>query len=394
MSVNSVKTQLDALESALRSFEGIASAADAVLNSSSLKYLQEEAQRHNEMLRAAIGPIEEIRRAAGLNSAELFDRQFLEVQNLIGEIEKRFRRPTNSEVALLFDGLKQSGIYSMLDPERLSTLPEMLDSIGSPWLDTKYPLQSIAGIAGLDAIGQALKRGPNFSDQTSSLLRSRLGDWRSNVAWPAGADVDLLVRAKFYADVGFDRSLSMFSANAFNEGLSVFGIKNDLPSLVGPYFRREEIGDDCEEHGFERTNAAHALLLRFETRLRKFIHEEMIREYGEHWIKHQVHREIGEQWTKKQKKSAENGEIDAPLIAYADFSDYVRIITRKDNWERVFERVFLRAELVVESFQRLYPIRHCTMHARIITQDDELYLHVETKRILDAINRAGVSGRQ
>ncbi|MGD9711724.1 MAG: hypothetical protein AB7V46_06615 [Thermomicrobiales bacterium] len=63
----------------------------------------------------------------------------------------------------------------------------------------------------------------------------------------------------------------------------------------------------------------------------------------------------------------------------------MRIITRNDNWDQVFRPIFVRREFVVESFQRLYPIRLCTMHARIITQDDELYLFVETKRVLRAI---------
>ena len=59
--------------------------------------------------------------------------------------------------------------------------------------------------------------------------------------------------------------------------------------------------------------------------------------------------------------------------------------TRKDNWQKVFEPIFGRAAFVQETFQRIYPIRICTMHARLITQDDELYLYVETKRILAAI---------
>ena len=65
--------------------------------------------------------------------------------------------------------------------------------------------------------------------------------------------------------------------------------------------------------------------------------------------------------------------------------DYVTIITQKNNWNEVFEPVFSRPTFVQESFQRLYPIRICTMHARMITQDDELYLYVETKRVLSAI---------
>ena len=58
---------------------------------------------------------------------------------------------------------------------------------------------------------------------------------------------------------------------------------------------------------------------------------------------------------------------------------------RKDNWSELFADIFKRSTMVQESFQRLYPIRICAMHARIVTQDDELYLYVETKRLLAAI---------
>jgi hypothetical protein len=47
----------------------------------------------------------------------------------------------------------------------------------------------------------------------------------------------------------------------------------------------------------------------------------------------------------------------------------------------VFEPFFRRLEDVRESFQRLHPIRLDTMHARPITQDDELLLYVEARRL-------------
>lgn len=47
--------------------------------------------------------------------------------------------------------------------------------------------------------------------------------------------------------------------------------------------------------------------------------------------------------------------------------------------------MFRRPTFVQEYLQRLYPIRICTMHARMISQDDELYLYVEIKRVLSAI---------
>jgi len=51
----------------------------------------------------------------------------------------------------------------------------------------------------------------------------------------------------------------------------------------------------------------------------------------------------------------------------------------------VFKAIFRRKESVRESWQRLYPIRLSTMHACLISQDDELYLAAEVKRILMAI---------
>ena len=143
--------------------------------------------------------------------------------------------------------------------------------------------------------------------------------------------------------------------------------------------------EDNEEVAFQRTNAAHDLIQRFETRIRKFIDEKMKKVFGENWTEHQVPEAIRQQWLEKQQKAQDNNDCERPLIAYAAFSDYEQIITRKDNWERAFKPIFSRRTSVQESFRRLYPTRNCTMHARLITQDDELYLFVEIKRILQAI---------
>mgnify|MGYP005867392015 CR=1 FL=1 len=143
--------------------------------------------------------------------------------------------------------------------------------------------------------------------------------------------------------------------------------------------------EDEQEAAFARTNAAHDRLQRFETQLRQFIDKQMTKACGDQWIKHRVPGSLRQRWIEKRETALANGEADHPLIAYADFSDYVSIITQKNNWNDVFKPVFRRRTFVQESFQRLYPIRICTMHARMITQDDELYLYVETKRILSTI---------
>lgn len=73
------------------------------------------------------------------------------------------------------------------------------------------------------------------------------------------------------------------------------------------------------------------------------------------------------------------------LIEYADFTDYIEIIKRADNWNEVFQIVFRRKDDVQEAFYRLFPIRLATMHARFITLDDELLLRAEVRRIQKVI---------
>jgi hypothetical protein len=87
----------------------------------------------------------------------------------------------------------------------------------------------------------------------------------------------------------------------------------------------------------------------------------------------------------KRQDALDAGEPRQPLINYADFTDYPKIIARRDNWRDVFQPLFKRPEDIQKAFSRLHPIRLCTMHARIITNDDQLLLRVETQRISKAI---------
>ena len=102
-------------------------------------------------------------------------------------------------------------------------------------------------------------------------------------------------------------------------------------------------------------------------------------------MKQQVPGETLMQWKDKRKSAVDRGHPAEPLLEYADFTDYFRIIDRNDNWEKVFKAVFSSKDDIRESFQRLYPIRLAAMHARLIDQDDELILYVEIKRILSSM---------
>ena len=125
--------------------------------------------------------------------------------------------------------------------------------------------------------------------------------------------------------------------------------------------------------------------MQFEYHLRNVIDNAMTVAFGPDWIMHRLSEPIRASWLEKQKRGLAAGEVKQPLISYADFTDYVAIIIRKDNWRDVFSAIFQHKSSVEESFRRLYPVRNCTMHSRPITKDDWIFLLVEIKRLSNAM---------
>ena len=230
-----------------------------------------------------------------------------------------------------------------------------------------------------------LQRLPSFDPGFTDNLRTALGDWRAPVTLPASIFDDVVARTALYAERGLDRYLTAFPAAAFRESLSIAGLSEAPPALATPYFTDLMNRNRTRRLDFNAPIPRMTVFCDSRPQIRRFIDERMKAAYGDRWVKHRVPGPIRQNWEDKKEKAQDSGQEDWPLISYADFTDYVTIITQNDNWTAVFKSVFGRRELVRESFQRLYPIRLCTMHARIITQDDELYLHVETMRILKAI---------
>lgn len=376
-------------DTAARLYQGSKALSNALKiseeNSAIMKKIAEEFTRHDhrheQLLRAALGPVEELRLAGALDTASRLADQFKPMQGMLAEIEKRFRLPELGEAARVFQEMHNTGIASILKRyhEETSGIQSALEAMQSPWLDRQNIARSFEGLSGLQSIGHALNSSPSFDEKLTETLRVDLGDWRPNISWPEDIFIDPLARSEFYTARGFNTALTTFPSDAFEEGIELAKLASPLPSSDDQDSRTEEIG-------FTRTNIAHDRLQRFETKLRHFINKIMTEAFGKDWIKHRVPGNLRQSWLNKKQKAQDNGGGEHPLLAYADFTDYLTIIIRKDNWNEVFKPYFSRRESVQESFQRIYPIRICTMHARLITQDDELYLLVETKRILKAIS--------
>ena len=352
--------------------------------------------RHQELIRVAFGALEDMRVNASLIQASQLREELVQMQDQMLTIERQFRLPEFAESTRLLHEFANSmalnkGMASNM-AKRLwkenSVLQHGIEtamkSINRPWLSTVNEFGSINGFAGLQSIGYALRTMRAFDSHLTDALRIDLGDWRKRIIWPPQIFSDPLARSSFYVERGLNPDLTAFPNNAFEQIVTSAGLERTVPLDVS-YDFKPKLKETEIEADFKRTNKAHDLLQRFETQIRKFIDERMTAAFGTNWTKHRIPSTIRDQWLEKRQRAIDNGEKEWPLIAYADFTDYVQIITRKDNWLDVFKGIFGRKNSVQESFQRLYPIRICTMHARLITQDDELYLSVEMKRILAAI---------
>ena len=238
-------------------------------------------------------------------------------------------------------------------------------------------------LRGLHGIGSLLRTLPPFDTKLTDTLRLDLGDWRKEVIWPSDIATNPFVRASLYDQQGFNPDLTTFPYPAFEEIVSETGLRVPKVPVAEGCDLDGESDETVRTADFERTNNAHDLLQRFESQLRRFIDERMEVKFGPGWTKQRIPSDMRSRWRDKQRR--DTGTQKWPIIAYADFTDYATIITRNDNWRDLFEPIFVNKISVQESFRRLYPIRLATMHARLITQDDELYLYVETKRIRSAI---------
>lgn len=245
-----------------------------------------------------------------------------------------------------------------------------------PWLRVGAEAASARGFSEILAIGHGVAKRRPFGDGLVEALRGPLGDWRDPISSASDRWLDDGARTAFYLDRGFDSALTNFAAPAFDASLRIARLRTDQAQEEG------------EDQGADRADEAFATLRAFEIAVRRFLDSVMTEAFGNAWIRQRLPPNMLDEWKTKREKAKASGRFENSLISYADFSDYQRIIDRADNWEDVFKRIFGRREDVRESFQRLYPIRIATMHSRIITLDDELYLRVETRRILKAIGGA------
>lgn len=338
-------------------------------------HIKDELDKIEHQRQLLRGPVDEMRRLGLLDGNTATQSA---VDKLIEDQEryhKQFRLPETSELSALAHIAMTSDLTQMVMGTE-ATVKNYLATMQSPWLQIEDASTSALRLSELVSIGRGIDIYSAYDHSFAEALRPELGDWREIAMPSSDVLINPISRSEFYRAQGFNSDLTDFTLPAFYDGLRAGGLRSDE--------HVEDVEDD--EDGFKRADEVFAILLRFEISLRRFIEDVMEKEFGSKWMKQQLPSNMLASWEEKKEKALKAGHPEFPLIDYADFSDYKMIIEKRDNWDRVFKHIFGRSDDVRESFQRLFPIRIATMHARFITNDDELLLRVETKRVLKAID--------
>src|ERR1035438_7488035 len=257
---------------------------------------------------------------------------------------------------------------------------------------TRMPIDNIAKLAditGLAALASAARTAP-FGTTSSEAVRSAFGDWRSLTVPDRLAGVRY--RDNFYVDHGFDTRLTAPPEPAFTQSLSAVGLIR--PGEPEPDADRELV-DVFEDETHEersirvRMQSAHSLPWRLERDLRTFIDDMMRHRFGEGWERTRLpgNGKMCQDWEMRRDQSRRKPGPAGRLIDFADFTDYEKVFTKRDNWKECFEAVFQDEQSIRESLTRLYPVRLATMHGRPITKIDRLFAVAEVTRLLVAIGR-------
>jgi len=341
-----------------------------------------------ERLSAASNALALVEKTSMFRAGMLGVADYQPMLDLVKQCNSSFILPEIVASESLSSKFLSSPIADILDryTERASAVQSALASMRSPWLNVEDQLLSISAFTKIHGMGSILSHQYSFSDDVENALREDLGDWRDPITWSKEVETDLDARSEFYQGLGFDPSITDFPAETFDEVVQVTGLSREKPSLVALYGSPVPVSNIASnESAFARAHEAYEWLLGLETHLRLFIQTHMLRQYGENWPKTRLPKDIYESWVGKRSKAQKDGRKVHLLIAYADFTEYERIICKRDNWREVFEAFGWRQESLRESFQRLHMLRLDTMHARPISSDDLLLLYVEVKRLMGVL---------
>jgi len=156
-----------------------------------------------------------------------------------------------------------------------------------------------------------------------------------------------------------------------------------------PLIYNTDIPQILEKEREKRLEEPYQILQKLETKLRECI-QTQLETLSKNWWKERVPNDVREKAelrkTKNEQQWPWHTSKDLSPIFYVDFTDYVKIITRKDNWEQVFKTIFKDKEAISVKLRELEPIRNAIAHFRELSPRELEKLKLLSEEIISYIS--------
>jgi len=151
---------------------------------------------------------------------------------------------------------------------------------------------------------------------------------------------------------------------------------------------KEEKMEDVVEVG---KDTSYKKMFDLENKLRRII-QTRLEKITADWWKKRVPPDVRQNAESKKSRNEVqwpwHDQKDLHPIFYLDFTDYVKIIRKRDNWKHAFKEVFVDVEYISSSLKQLEPIRIAIAHSRELTNTQETRLDLLAKEIGECIRMA------
>ncbi|MDL2261196.1 hypothetical protein LJC08_03080 [Methanimicrococcus sp. OttesenSCG-928-J09] len=150
-----------------------------------------------------------------------------------------------------------------------------------------------------------------------------------------------------------------------------------------------------EQKGANDAESSYLILKELEEKLRSFVSDRVEARFGKEWWKGTDMSFLAERWNERRIMNDRTNidkkrKTNEPLINYASFSDYRRIINNPFAWD-AFEEYFPDRVWIIQRLKELDPIRNAIMHHTPLEDDDYLRLELYARDILKIIDKPSKS---
>jgi len=123
--------------------------------------------------------------------------------------------------------------------------------------------------------------------------------------------------------------------------------------------------------------------------MRVFISAKLQGLAGPKWFKQRVSAEHFKKASETREAALRAGETEGPLIDYTELGELMGIVLRKDNWDQLFEPVFVNRETFERDMLTLITLRRPTAHSRIVDSPQLIEALCVMKRLDDRMKNDG-----